>query len=175
MLSAVAPSILANRRWVADPQASTAVAVAMLVAAGLVLTNVVRVPLPLVAVAALVAAPVLPRFRRLLATATERLMFADIRARSSASALETERARVAREIHDSPLQELSGVIRKLDLTHRLRPKRKRCAASRINFVQSLRSCIHRCSTIWDLLPRFGHLRIASGRSLHRMGSRYTSQ
>ncbi|HEU5207990.1 MAG TPA: sensor histidine kinase, partial [Longimicrobiales bacterium] len=115
MLSAVAPSILANRRWVADPQASTAVAVAMLVAAGLVLTNVVRVPLPLVAVAALVAAPVLPRFRRLLATATDRLMFADIRARSSASALETERARVAREIHDSPLQELSGVIRKLDL------------------------------------------------------------
>jgi len=101
--------------WLADPQISTAVSLAVLVGVGLVLTTVMRLPLPAVLASAAVAVAAFPVLRRVIGAAIDRLVFADVRARSAAAALESERSRLAREIHDAPLQELSGVIRSLDL------------------------------------------------------------
>jgi signal transduction histidine kinase len=44
----------------------------------------------------------------------ERVVLADLRAQVSQEVSETERARLARELHDVPLQELTSVIRQLD-------------------------------------------------------------
>jgi signal transduction histidine kinase len=54
------------------------------------------------------------RSRRSILAATDRLFMAEARERAAIGAIESERARVARELHDVPLQELSGVIRTLE-------------------------------------------------------------
>lgn len=101
--------------WLRDPQASSAISLALLVSIGLALFAVVHMPLEAVAAIALVALIVLPRLRRLVSTGLDRLVFAGERERLAHDAAEAERTRLAREIHDAPLQELSGVIRQLDL------------------------------------------------------------
>lgn len=103
------------RRWIGDPQVSVVLSLALMIAVGLVLANVVRVPLSVLAILGAIALLAFARLRRLTSKTVDRLFFAEMRARSAAAALEAERGRVAREIHDAPLQELSGVIRKLDL------------------------------------------------------------
>ena len=55
------------------------------------------------------------RVRHGLAATADRVLMAETRERAAIGAIEAERARVAREIHDTPLQELSGVIRNLEL------------------------------------------------------------
>lgn len=66
-------------------------------------------PIAVVAVAAL-GLIVYPRWRNLLAQGLDRLLLAGIRERASITATEAERARLARDLHDAPLQELAGVI-----------------------------------------------------------------
>jgi signal transduction histidine kinase len=63
------------------------------------------------AVAALLAIPTVRRRLRPL----ENALLADVRAQAAAEATEQERARLARELHDVPLQELFGVIRRLEV------------------------------------------------------------
>ena len=52
--------------------------------------------------------------RRRVAVSVDKLLLAELRERTALQAAEDERARVAREIHDDPLQQLSGVIRELE-------------------------------------------------------------
>lgn len=56
---------------------------------------------------------VYPLTRRRIGAALDRLMLGEIRTRSSVAAIERERERVSREIHDQPLQELATVIHRL--------------------------------------------------------------
>ena len=57
---------------------------------------------------------VYPFWRRATLSSFERLVASQARRDASIRAVEDERGRLAREIHDSPLQELSGVIRRLE-------------------------------------------------------------
>lgn len=70
---------------------------------------------PLLA-AAVVALPVIlfVATRRQVADGLERALLADLREREAIRATEEERARVSREIHDDPLQQIAGVIRRLE-------------------------------------------------------------
>ena len=61
-----------------------------------------------------VAVLVYPFWRRATVSSFERLVTSQARRDASIRAIEDERGRLAREIHDSPLQELSGVIRRLE-------------------------------------------------------------
>jgi signal transduction histidine kinase len=55
-----------------------------------------------------------PGFRARLGTLAERLLFDEVRDQAAIAATEEERARLASEIHDGPLQELAAVITELD-------------------------------------------------------------
>lgn len=115
VLVAIARRPAAGTRWLADPTIATVVSLAVLVGVGFGLTAVLRLPWPAALATALVAIAAFPVLRRVVGTAIDRLVFAEVRARSEAAALESERSRLAREIHDAPLQQLSGVVRSLDL------------------------------------------------------------
>jgi signal transduction histidine kinase len=53
--------------------------------------------------------------RRRLGRPIENMLLADVRLQAAADATEVERARLARELHDVPLQELAAVIRRLEI------------------------------------------------------------
>ena len=57
---------------------------------------------------------VLAGTRKHVADLLDRLLLAELREREAIRATEEERARVSREIHDDPLQEIAGVIRTLE-------------------------------------------------------------
>ncbi len=70
---------------------------------------------PLLTAAVLVAGVlVYPRLRRAVGGTLDRLLIADLRDRLTVEAAEAERGRLARDLHDVPLQEIAGVIRRLD-------------------------------------------------------------
>lgn len=70
---------------------------------------------PLVALAVLAAAVIIyPTTRRAAGTWFERLIIGNVRRQAEIRAIEDERGRLAREIHDAPLQELAAVIRRLE-------------------------------------------------------------
>jgi signal transduction histidine kinase len=73
--------------------------------------------IPLLAVALLVAGVVVlyPAFRRIAVSIVDRAFLAEQRERATITAAEAERARLARELHDTPLQELAGVIKHLEV------------------------------------------------------------
>jgi signal transduction histidine kinase len=82
---------------------------------GLVLMNAFSVS-PLVVGALLLAVVVvLPATRRRIGEPIEDALFGDVREAAAAEAAEAERARLARELHDVPLQELVAVIRRLEI------------------------------------------------------------
>ena len=90
-----------------------AIAVAVVVA---VLLLVVTGAGPLVTVGVLaIGALLYPRWRRVADAVVDRLLVADLRGRLSAEASEVERGKLARDLHDVPLQEIAGVIRRLEL------------------------------------------------------------
>jgi signal transduction histidine kinase len=68
----------------------------------------------LLAVAAVVALGVYPIWRGNLVSTFERFVTSRARRDAAILAIEEERGRLARDIHDAPLQDLSGVIRRLD-------------------------------------------------------------
>lgn len=82
----------------------------------LVLELVLVVGAPPLVVAAIVGIELLlyPRWRRLAGAAIDRWLVADLRDRLSLEATEAERGRLARDLHDVPLQGLAGVILRLD-------------------------------------------------------------
>jgi signal transduction histidine kinase len=70
---------------------------------------------PIVVILAVLAASLaLPSLRRFANHGLERALLADVRRQAAEEASEEERARMARELHDAPLQELAAVIRRLD-------------------------------------------------------------
>jgi signal transduction histidine kinase len=92
-------------------------AVLLAAIAGLVFVGLYGLLLPpvLVWAAALAALLVIPGIRRASLGRLGGVLVADIRREAAEEAFEAERARMARELHDAPLQELAGVIRRLDL------------------------------------------------------------
>ena len=83
---------------------------AVVVAAGLLSV----MPVEQIAILAIVAVAVYPFWRRGVISAFERFVTSQARRDAAIRAVEDERGRLAREIHDAPLQELSGVIRRLE-------------------------------------------------------------
>ena len=70
---------------------------------------------PLLSGAVLVGAVLgYPWSRRLAGAAFEQLVIGNVRRRAETKAIEEERGRLAREIHDVPMQDLSAVIRRLE-------------------------------------------------------------
>lgn len=82
----------------------------------LALLGLLVLDLPTVLVAAVVVVALLlyPSARRAASRAIEHLFIGDVRRQAELRAIEQERGRLAREIHDAPLQELAAVIRRLD-------------------------------------------------------------
>jgi signal transduction histidine kinase len=74
----------------------------------------VGVPGLIVAAGAVVAVALYPAFRRTTLRALDRAFLAEQRERHALAASEAERARLARELHDAPLQDLAGVIQRLE-------------------------------------------------------------
>jgi signal transduction histidine kinase len=66
-------------------------------------------------IGALLGLALLPPLRRRLWPRLERSVFGDLRAHARAEGADEERARLARELHDDHLQELTGVIRRLEV------------------------------------------------------------
>lgn len=64
--------------------------------------------------AVLAGVVVYARSRHVLRAALDRFLLADLRERAAIAATEDERSRMAREIHDDPLQALAGVIQHLE-------------------------------------------------------------
>ena len=86
------------------------IVVTALIAAGFLL-RVEPLVLGVVGILAIVA---FPFWRRLTLGAVDRLVTGDVRRDATVHAIESERGRLAREIHDAPLQDLAGVIRELE-------------------------------------------------------------
>jgi signal transduction histidine kinase len=96
------------------PRPFDVAAVAVVAGGALVLVSLFALPPLVVAVAAAAAVLAIPTARRRLRP-IENALLADVRAQAAAEATEEERGRLARELHDVPLQELFGVIRRLEV------------------------------------------------------------
>lgn len=81
---------------------------------GVAAAVVAGLPVFLLIVATGSAIVLYPVVRRRLATTIDQLVFGEIRGRATLEAVENERGRIARDLHDAPLQEISAVIRELD-------------------------------------------------------------
>ena len=111
---AVVPILRGEAIGLMRPRVFYVAVIAAGAAVGLVLMNL-RVE-PLVVVAMLVAVMAfLPSTRRKIGEPIEDVLFGDVREAAAADAAEAERARLARELHDVPLQELAAVIRRLEI------------------------------------------------------------
>jgi signal transduction histidine kinase len=84
--------------------------------AGLVYVGVTGyiVPLPVAALIGVAILAGVPVWRRRVADRAERILLADLRERAVIDASEAERAHLARELHDAPLQHLAATIRRLE-------------------------------------------------------------
>jgi len=103
------PMLLATR-----PRPFDVAVVAVVAGGALALVSLFALPPLVVAVAAAAAVLAIPTARRRLRP-LENALLADVRAQAAAEATEEERGRLARELHDVPLQELFGVIRRLEV------------------------------------------------------------
>lgn len=112
---AVVPIVRGESIGVMRPRLFDVGIIAAFAVVGLVLINAFSVP-PIVVGAMLFAVvAILPSTRRRLGEPIEDAIFGDVREAAAAEAAEAERARLARELHDVPLQELVAVIRRLEI------------------------------------------------------------
>ena len=112
---AVLPILRGEAVGVMRPRVFDVAVIAAFAFLALVLMNAFNIS-PLVAGAMLVGVmAVLPSTRRRIGQPLEDALFGDVREAAAAEAAEAERARLARELHDVPLQELVGVIRRLEI------------------------------------------------------------
>jgi signal transduction histidine kinase len=91
-----------------------AVAGVALLFAGGILSVSLAVPLPSTASILVVAVLTYLVLRAGIAHVLDRALLAEVRERASAQATDAERARLSRELHDDPLQALTGVIHRLE-------------------------------------------------------------
>ena len=111
---AVVPMLRGESIGVMRPRIFDIAVIAACAAVGLVLMNL-HVD-TLVVVTMLVAVMVvLPSTRKRFGEPLEDALFGDVREAAAAEAAEAERARLARDLHDVPLQELVAVIRRLEI------------------------------------------------------------
>ena len=112
---AVVPILRGEAIVVMRPRLFDVAVIAAFAVVGLVLMSVLYAP-PLVVAALLIAVmAALPSTRRRFGEPIEDVLFGDVRQAAAAEAVEAERARLARELHDVPLQELVAVIRRLEI------------------------------------------------------------
>lgn len=88
---------------------------AIVVTGGLALVFFAGFPAPLIAIAIVLALLAVQPLRVSLGRRVELALMSDLRQQIAADIVEEERGRLARELHDAPLQELSAVIRRLEL------------------------------------------------------------
>jgi signal transduction histidine kinase len=112
---AVWPSMTGQSLGVVRPRLFNAVVVAGLAALILVFGSTLHLDLFVEAGVVIALLAVVPVTRHRLAPSIERLLLGDVREQAAAEASEAERARLARELHDVPLQELAAVIRRLEI------------------------------------------------------------
>jgi signal transduction histidine kinase len=96
------------------PRATDIAVLALIGGIALVSVNLLSVPLVIVAVGTIVGVATLPVVRGWLGPIRNAAV-ADLRRQAASQGAEAERARLAREIHDVPLQELVGIIRRLEV------------------------------------------------------------
>lgn len=89
--------------------------VALLGGAGLAVTYFFAASPFVAALLVVIGVMALPRVRSLVGRRLQDLLLADVREQAKADAIEEERARFARELHDVPLQQLQAVMRRLEL------------------------------------------------------------
>lgn len=108
------------RRWrgrllaLESHRAADLAALVTVIAIAVFAALVVEMPPSVLVIAAFGVLLLYPRFRRRLAAAIDQIVLGDIRHRASLQAVEEERGRIARDLHDEPLQEIAAVIRRLD-------------------------------------------------------------
>ncbi len=109
------PALAGERIRMMRPRLFEVAIVAAFSVLALILLNPLRAD-PMVVVGVLLAAVVLlPATRRQLGRGVEAALLGDVREAAAVQAAEEERARLARELHDVPLQELVAVIRRLEI------------------------------------------------------------
>jgi signal transduction histidine kinase len=111
---ALVPILRGESIGVMRPRIFDIAVIAACAGVGLVLMNLHVDTLVVVAMLVAVMA-VLPSTRRRIGEPIEDALFGDVREAAAAEAAEAERARLARELHDVPLQELVAVIRRLEI------------------------------------------------------------
>jgi len=112
---AVMPILSGQLSSMCRPRLFDLAVVAALSGASLVLVTLLAVPPIVVGGLVLLILVVFPGVRRWAGPRVAAALLADVREQAAIGAAEDERARMARELHDVPLQHLSGIIRRLDL------------------------------------------------------------
>jgi signal transduction histidine kinase len=110
----VAPAIAGEPIPVIRPRLFDVAVVTAFAAIALVLV-LLQTPLAVVGTLLVFAVVVLPATRRRIGRPIEDALLGDVREAAASEAAEAERARLARELHDVPLQELVAVIRRLEI------------------------------------------------------------
>jgi signal transduction histidine kinase len=96
------------------PDIAEILLIALLAAVGVALVTVLEVSPIVVALLIVAGGALVPPIRRRVRPIEDALL-ADVRAAAAAQGAESERARLARDLHDVPLQELIGAIRQLEI------------------------------------------------------------
>jgi signal transduction histidine kinase len=112
---AVVPVLRGESIGVMRPRLFDTVVIASFAVIGLVLMRVFFVSPLVVGGLLLGVMAFLPSTRKRFGEPIEDALFGDVREAAAAEAAEAERARLARELHDVPLQELVAVIRRLEI------------------------------------------------------------
>jgi signal transduction histidine kinase len=96
------------------PDIAEIVTVGLLAAIAVGMMTILQAPPIVVALLVVIGAFALPSVRRRVRP-VENALLGGVRAQAAADGAEAERARLARELHDVPLQELIGAIRQLEI------------------------------------------------------------
>jgi signal transduction histidine kinase len=97
------------------PRLFDVVVVTALAVVAIVIGSALQLGLVVVVLPVLVLLAAVPGARQRLTPTIEHLLLGDVREQAAAEASEAERARLVRDLHDVPLQELAAVIRRLEI------------------------------------------------------------